>query len=564
MPKLTVDDKRALLDSRPTAGLMAVVSQLEGKRSWLKAGGLSFEPSQRNIDIILRVPNVTLEDRRAGAGGASGGATDLDWGPIHYENKTQPLPHQRRALDKVSHLPFFALFMEQGTGKTWVILHQAGTLYANGHITGMIVVTKKGVHRQWVLSEFPKHFAGEFSGHHSPFKEMPKFGPGLQVLSFNYDGLKTPKQLAIALEFAKLHDGRLLIVGDESQEIKNAHSARAKAMDELRPYSSHRALATGTPIAKDLTDEWAQLRWLNEKILGIKYLSTFRASYCIMGGFEMRSVVGSKNVDDFKGLTEPHIFRATKDELGILPKVYSEWVFPMTKIQLDMMRELKAELLLQLEEWRVEYGEFGSSHLVDADGKTVDIQGAAHYLTKAQQIASGFVKDSEEGQIHRLMEVKDNPRAQAMLEWVQAGDGKFIIWHKFIEDRAIIEEALRDAGITFGTYVGTDSARAAVVEAFMDPDGPQGFIANPQSGGTGLNLQGLCQRNLYYTNDWRAIDRWQSEDRTHRIGTIGAVTYTDLIAKFSPDRKIMSNLRKKKSISDLILDDITTLFDEDE
>jgi hypothetical protein len=545
MPKLIIEETKALLESRPTAALMAVVSQLEGRRSWLKAGGLQFEPSQRNIEIISGLRDVVLEDRREGAGVVQDGTDGLDWGDVPYTPLTQPLPHQSRALAKVSPLPFFALFMEQGTGKTWVVLHRAGELYANGRITGMIVVTKKGVHRQWILSEFPKHFSLPFSGHFSPFKAMPEFGTGLQVLSFNYDGLKTPKQLTIALEFAERHRGKLLVVCDESQEIKNDKSARHKAVEELKEFSSHRAITTGTPIAKDLTDEWAQLKWLNERIIGIKYLSTFRASYCIMGGFEMRAVVGSKNVDDFKARTDPHLFRATKEELGILPKQYGEWVFTLTKKQIEMMRELKNELMLMLE-----------------SGAVVDINGAAQYLIKAQQIASGFIKDSEEGDVHRLMPVSENPRAQNMLEWVQAGDGKFIIWHKFIEDRAIIEEALRDAGISFVTYTGSDGQRAAAVDSFMDPEGAQGFIANPQSGGTGLNLQGLCNRNLYYTNDWRAIDRWQSEDRTHRIGTIGVVTYTDLIAKFSPDRRIMSNLRKKKSISDLILDDIQSIFDD--
>lgn len=544
MTKLVVDDKSAILQCRPTAAVLAVTNQLEGRRSWLKEGGLKVEPSAHNISVLSALPGVEVEDRRAAPAPTVG---DLDWGRIEYVPKTPPMDHQKRALDKVSPLPFFALFMEQGTGKTWVVLARAGELYANGLITGMIVLTKKGVHRQWIVNEFPKHFSGPFSGHHSPFKAMPTFGPGLQVLSFNYDGVKTPKQLAIALEFADRHEGKLLIVCDESQEIKNVASARHKAAEELKPFSSHRAITTGTPIAKDLTDEWAQLRWLNERIIGVKYLTTFRAKYCLMGGFEMRAVVGAKNVDEFKAITEPHIFRATKEELGILPKQYGEWVFSLTKTQIDMMRELKTELELQLE-----------------NGAIVDIAGAAQYLSKAQQIASGFVKDSDDGTAHRLMPTKDNPRAQAMIEWVEANDGKFIIWHKFIEDRQIIQEALEAAGISFVTYIGTDDQRAAAVDAWMDPDGPQGFISNPQSGGTGLNLQGLCNRALYYTNDWRAIDRWQSEDRIHRIGTIGSCLYTDLMAKYSPDRRIASNLRKKKSISDLILDDIKLIFEEDE
>ncbi len=561
MPKLVVDDNKAILHSKPSSSVLGVTGQMEGRRTWLKEGGLKFDPTEHNLRIILSLPGVELEDKRASAARPDGG---LDWGVIEYTPKTAPMEHQARALAKVSPLPFFALFMEQGTGKTWVVLHRAGTLYANGKITGMIVLTKKGVHRQWALSEFPKHFSLPFSAHHSPFKSMPAFGQGLQVLCFNYDGVKTPKQLAIAIEFAERHAGKLLVVCDESQEIKNTQSARHKAVDEIKAFSSHRAITTGTPIAKDLTDEWAQLRWLNEKIIGIKYLSTFKASYCIMGGFEMRSVVGSKNVDDFKALTDPHIFRATKEELGILPKQYSEWVFSLTKQQLDMMRELKSELELKVADWKFDPDPEGSGAITDSEGRTVDIQGAAQYIIKAQQIASGFVKDSEEGEVHRLMEVADNPRAQAMIEWVQSGEGKFVIWHKFIEDRHIIQEALEAAGIGFVTYTGTDAQRAAAVDAFMDPEGPAGFISNPQSGGTGLNLQGLCNRALYYSNDWRAIDRWQSEDRIHRIGTVGVCVYTDLMAKHSPDRRIANNLRKKKNISNLILDGVESIFDDEE
>lgn len=544
MTKLIITEDSALLVTKPTAAALSLSSQLEGRRRWLKdGGGLKVEPTEHNIAVLRQLADEVQDKRRPVA--PSGPA--VDWGRVEYHPKTSALPHQTRALAKVSPLPFFALFMEQGTGKTWVILARAGELYANGDISGMIVVTKKGVHRQWIDSEFPKHFSEKFSGHYSPFKAMPKFDGGLEVMSFNYDGVKTPKQLAIAMEFAQKHSGRLLIVLDESQEVKNPNSARHKAVENLKQFSSHRALATGTPIAKDLTDEWAQLRWLNEKILGIKYLTTFRARYCIMGGFEMRSVVGSKNTDDFKALTEPHTFRATKEELGILPKQYSEWVFKLNKSQIDAMRELKTELELAISE-----------------GVVIDIASGAQYVSKAQQIASGFIIDSETQVVHRLMETKDNPRAQALIEWAEAGDGKFIVWHKFTEDRKIIQEALEAAGISFVTYIGSDAERAAAVDSFMDPEGAQAFISNPQSGGTGLNLQGLCNRAVYYSNDWRAIDRWQSEDRIHRLGTVGVCVYTDLIAKHSPDRKIMTNLRNKKSISDFILDDITQIFDEEE
>ncbi|MCI0551076.1 MAG: hypothetical protein L0287_08975, partial [Anaerolineae bacterium] len=82
------------------------------------------------------------------------------------------------------------------------------------------------------------------------------------------------------------------------------------------------------------------------------------------------------------------------------------------------------------------------------------------------------------------------------------------------------------------------------------------FVSNPAAGGVGLNLQGKCQNVIYYSNSFDALHRWQSEDRTHRMGTQGSVTYFDLVASRSIDRLILRNLRDKKSVSDLTLDDI--------
>lgn len=558
--KITIETNRAVLHARPSPALAMAAPRMEGRRVWLKAGGMTFEPSQHNLNILREVfSDLDINDTTKPAEATDAG---LDWGAAEYTPKTPPMPHQKGAIEHIRDLNAFALFMEQGTGKTWVMLWKAGTLYTQGKISGLLVITKKGVHTQWAESECPKHLNVPFEAKASPFLKMPEYrsGCGLEVMTFNYDSMKVGKNRDVAREFAERHKGRLFIVLDESQEIKNHSSARWKACDYLRPFAPYRALATGTPIAKDLTDEWAQLLWLDKNILGIRYITTFRAQYCIMGGFEMREVTAHKNVEEFKAITAPYIYRVTKEELGLLPKVYSDWVFSMTPQQIGMMRELKAELEVFVNQYQE--GADDDSFKASPDNSLVEIKSPAHFRIKAQQIASGFIKE-EDGTIHRLMPIEKNPRALNMLDWVRAGEegDKFIIWHKFIEDRNIICEMLEAAGISHAAYLGTDRQRQDIVTAFLDPNGPRGFIANPQSAGTGLNLQGLCRRNLYYSNDVRAIDRWQSEDRTHRIGTLGAVTYTDLVAKFSPDRKIKNNLRRKKSLSDLVLDDVKELFD---
>ena len=91
----------------------------------------------------------------------------------------------------------------------------------------------------------------------------------------------------------------------------------------------------------------------------------------------------------------------------------------------------------------------------------------------------------------------------------------------------------------------------------VEKGGPRFLVANPGTGGTGLNLhEGGCARVLYYSNSENSIQRWQSEDRVHRVGIQRPVIYTDLIAMGSRDRAILANLKQKKDLSDMRLNDI--------
>lgn len=515
----------------------AVLRSLEGRRVWTSEKHLKCEATAHNLRVLRALPDAHVIEPAEPAP-----ATAVE--PMKYTPKTEPYPHQIQAAQKLNGKKTWALFMEQGTGKTKTLLDWAGRLYYERQITGMIVVSKKGVHAQWVRDEIPKHLNVPVSGAFWPFKTPPK-GDGLHVVAVNYDGLKTKTGWEAVSAFAKRHEGRLLIIADESQDIKNARSQRHKAMTALAQWSSHRALATGTPIAKDLTDEWAQLKWLDERIIGIRYVTMFRNTYCVMGGFQARAVVGTRNLNQFKELTEPYVYRATKDQIGILPKAYATWTFDLSPSQLAAMRDIKKELQTQLD-----------------DGTVVTAANAAVTLGKIQQAASGFILGETDA--HEIVPIEKNPRIRAMVEWLEADDdaGKAIIWFRFRHEAKLIAEALRAEKVDFVEYHGgvNERDRAEAVTSFLSPTGARVFLANPQSAGVGLNLQGGCQRALYFSNSFSAIDRWQSEDRIHRIGTNGAVTYTDLIANKSIDSYILRNLRSKKSLSDLVLGDIRQMM----
>lgn len=538
---VTIRDKTAELRGPSSARLFSVAQKLEGRRKWT-GQGFFFEPSEHNLDLLrqnfssLRIERPAAIARPANVDGRT------------YSQKTVPFQHQETALTKVRQKEAFFLLMEQGTGKTKVAIDRAGELWAEGAISGVLVVSRKGVHRQWIESQLPEHFGGDWSGSFWDGAKMRvvKSGPGLEWYAFNFDAMKAPRGNSTARAFILRHQGSILIVADETQEIKNPNSARHKALEQLKTFaaSPYRFALTGTPIAKDLTDEWAQLRWLDERIIGIRYLTSFRNEYCIMGGFEGRETVGHKNVDRFKARVDPYSFRATKAEIGILPKIHRRWAIDLSPAQKKTIESIRQDLLALLE-----------------SGEKIAVPTIGAALIKIQQVSNGFLSLTEEKEI---AEFSPNPRLSALIEILAAYPGKTIVWARFREDMRQIARRLVAEGITFAEYHGGtgDTARAAAVQSFLAPEGVQVFLSNPQAGGTGLNLQGGCNHAIYYSNSFSAIDRWQSEDRIHRIGTKGAVVYTDIVAKGSIDAMILSNLRKKKNISDLALGDLKEALNE--
>jgi hypothetical protein len=537
-----MDGDHLTLITRATPKVLAVLPGLEGRRTWLKGGGLKVEGTKHNLgQLRAAFPDLDIQGATADVE-----LFDAPPAPVQFTFKRKPDPHQLTAFERLQKRRAFGMFMEQGTGKTKVAIDRACQLFSASAITGVLVVTKKGVHRQWVDAELPKDHGPPYKADWWRGKPLPDDlkvqGDDLKWFSINYDALRG-KGFDAAAQFCAAHRGKLLIVADESQCIMNHTSLRHKAMMTLKPLSSHRLVLTGTPIAKDLTDEWAQLKWLDENIIGIKYLTTFRAQYCIMGGFEGRQVVGQKNMDAFKAKVAPHTYRVTKAEIGYIPKHYSDWVYDLAAEQRRLMLQVKQELLADL-----------------GDGEVVPISSATAAFTKAQQIANGFIID-EEGKVLPLMPVAKNPRIVAALEWLDSHEGKAVVWTRFIADRAMLAEALHGAGIAYAEYSGGDEERHNAKRSFIEGDA-RVFLANPQSAGTGTDgLQTVCTQALYYSNSFNSIDRWQSEDRIDRRGMIGGANYTDLIGKGGPDRYILRNLKKKKGLSAMSLGDISEAFE---
>jgi hypothetical protein len=546
---IIVDHKTSVASGQFGAAAGRLSLQLEGRKQWITHEMLRFETSRTNIERITALfPSAEVQDRREELSGH-----DLLDATVHAPRPSldpnnefvlPPLDFQLDNFERFKDKPQWAIFSEQGTGKTKVALDIISHRWLNGTLTGLIVISSpSGVHAQWIEEQLPKHLWKRvkvlpyiWEGKKPPLW-LGKDTPELQIISGNVDMVKG-KGFKLLSDFANHHRSRLLVLVDESDSIKNLASLRNRKLREIASVTQQRAIMSGTPIAKDLTDEWAQFYFLNPDIIGHKYLTSFRAQYCRMGGFENRSVVGHINVDGFKRLTAPHIFRALKSELGLPPKVHDSIVFDLGSTQKRLIKELRDQFFASLN-----------------NGATVAVKNGAVALLRMQQIACGFTQD-EFGKLHLI----ENPRMDALLTLRRAIQGPVMIWCRFKQYILLVKEQF-PTGVTY--YGESDpKERAAAKEAFLSGRATE-FIATAGAAGKGLDgMQTVCSDAIYYSNSYNAIDRWQSEDRIHRYGTKGTATYHDLIGRGSPDRGVLANLRRKRDIASLALDDLKAIMEQ--
>lgn len=462
-----------------------------------------------------------------------------------YVPKIPLFRHQQKALAISAHRESYALLWEMGLGKTAGLIANAGVLWADSKLTGVLVVAPKGVHTQWPNEQIPAHFNGAYRCIPWKKKELearelqPRNGE-LVWFAINVDALRTEKGKAACIAFLNAHKNASMMISDESHNIKDGRAQRTKAAIEIGRLAKFRRIATGTPIAKNIVDAWSQFNFLNPNILGHKYMTSFRARFCVMGGFEGRQIVGQKNTEEFYQLIAPHSFRMTKEEALDLPaKVYVTKEYEMGDETLKHYKSVKDLLMTEMD-----------------DGTIMDAKNGAVAMGRLQQIVCGHLP-REDKSVMRI----SSERLEILLDIVRQRTGPICVWHRFIVDGDTIINALLAEGEKAVRYNGSDAEREAAKLAFLSGDA-RIFVSNPKTGGVGLNLQGDCQTVIYYSNSFDALDRWQSEDRVHRTGMKGTITYFDIVAKKSVDRAILRNLRTKKSISDLTLDEIRKSIQE--
>lgn len=469
----------------------------------------------------------------------------------NYPFKNKPFLHQEAYLSRFWDRQVGALFADMGTGKSFMVINNISMLYDLGKVNAALIVAPKGVYRNWLDTEIPKHMPLHVVYRIAIWTPSPRkaeqlamdklfeAGEDLKILIMNIEALSTTKGVAFARHFLMCH--RTLMVIDESTTIKSHSAQRSKNAVKIGKMAKYRRIMTGSPITKSPLDLFQQCLFLDEECLNVASFYAFQARYAVtvernLARHSFKQIVGYRRLDELQEKLDKFSFRVTKEECLDLPdKLYSKREVDLTDEQAQAYNDMKHMALALFE-----------------DGVMTSTVNALTQLMRLHQIVCGHIK-LDSGEIRSF----PNNRIKELLCILEESDGKVIIWATYRHDIETIRLELQKVyGMnSVGTYYGDteDEDRKRVVEEFQDLNsGLRFFVGNPKTGGYGLTLT-AATLVVYYSNSFDLEVRLQSEDRAHRIGQTKNVTYVDLICPRTVDEKIVKALRDKIDIANTVM-----------
>lgn len=484
---------------------------------------------------------------------------------MEFSFKTEPFPYQHKIWEETKDKQAWALFMEQGTGKTKVTLDTVAWQYHKKQVHNLLVLAPSGVHRNWVTDEIPKHVPewipwqavsyqtskAKNAKQRYALEELMGKKAGLSVLAMSYDAFMTKDGKAAAWEFMK--KGQLMYVLDEATRIKNPKAQRTKAVMKSGEYTDRKRILTGTPVANGPFDIWAPVNFLSQAFWAKERFGSFYVFKHYFGdivkkkanmGHEYEFVKGYKNLNVLHDLLSAISTRVTKKDVlkDLPPKLYSTRYFEMSPEQAKIYQKIEEEYAVQLGD----------------DVLTMEL--AIVRMLRLQQVTCGYLPrpEAEINQEPYITLPGKNERLLALHDLIEEVSGQGIIWARFTHDIDMIMDMLNDPKLGLGgavRYDGTqhEDERSRALEKFRKGE-VRWFVSNTAVGGEGLTLT-EATTVIYYNNTFKFSDRLQSEDRAHRIGQQHPVMYYDIAAVGTVDEDIIDSLMKKDEIANIITGD---------
>ena len=477
--------------------------------------------------------------------------------------KMKPFDHQAEAIDFLlnefgfGEKPVFgatkgaALFMEMGTGKTKTAIDTAEILHHNGIIKTVLIISPLNVVDSWGNTEY-----GELTKHSTNSKWYPIVGATKKKKLKVVEEMKVDINLQkkdhltwglINIESLKVVRDQILeinpdlVILDESTLIKNFKAARTKDLLEMFGLAPYKIVMSGNPIPKGPHEIFAQYAFIEPGVFGLNFFK-FRDKYFDMDYFKQIEGLKEGMKAEFDEKFHSVSIVKRKDEcLDLPPKLYEPHVVEMSKEQGKAYREMEREAV-------VCYDDMACSGTV-----------VMTKMIRLSQIAGGALPlepiDPENPTKEEVVFFKPNSALNEVIQVIEEtpDDEQVVVWARFQFEIELICERLEKEDIGHADFYGKTSLKNKLKNrADFKNRRIRVFVGSPAAGGKGMNDLIGATTVIYYSNDYSAENRQQSEDRNHREGTI-KVTYHDIIVKGTIDIDVLNTLRDNKDFSDKVL-----------
>ena len=402
--------------------------------------------------------------------------------------------HQEIALSFMRANNSFALFMEQGTGKTIPSLCRLLDLFKSGAIETALVIA-------------PKSALGAWERDIELFNDLDREILRNGITLINYD--KVWRGEKKSPYFKKW--GAIIL--DEAHYIKNRTSQRSKFILKIACEADYRYILTGTPISNgQLENIWSLYCFLDpylergypySRIFGGAY-SVFQNRYCILNMYHKPS--SYIHVSELQDIINEHSYRVKKVDCLDLPDKLPDEIIKVDQGDKALYKKLSTESAI------LEYEILAENPL--------------SRLVKLRQLCSGHIK-TETGEI---IEVANNkiPILQEIIEGYE-DDKKLVIFAEFKYSIGKISDLLRKMKIRHVVLDG-DQKDKKIWRQFQEDKRIRVIVCQYQTANAGIDLF-ASDTIIYYEPTLRSTTLEQSRDRIHRTGQHRPCSYIHLLTK---------------------------------
>lgn len=404
--------------------------------------------------------------------------------------------HQKIALSYMRSNNYFALFMEQGTGKTIPSLFRILDLLKDGSIEDALVVAPKSALGAWER---------DIELFDPDDREILRSG----ITLINYDKIwRGDKKSPYYKKYG-------CIILDEAHLIKNRTSRRSKFLLRIATLADYRYILTGTPIGNgQLENIWSLYCFLDpylergypySRIFGGSY-KKFEDRYCILNMYHKpTSYIHVKELQD---IINEHSYRVKKVDCLELPDKLPDEVIKVDLLEKNLYKRLATESAI------LEYEILADNPL--------------SRLVKLRQLCSGYIK--VDPQIGEDIEVKTE-KIQVLEELIDGyeDDKKLVIFAEFKYSIKKIVNLLKKKKIKHVVLDG-DQKDKTIWRQFQTDKKIRVIVCQYQTASASIDLF-ASDTIIYYEPTLRSDTLEQSRDRIHRTGQANKCSYIHLLTK---------------------------------